>query len=206
MNADWGNQRVKGLSINAVIRNMLTRKNTNETHVETSLIDRFRYPKYGPGQLWDAAAQQVRQLGGTILTGHHVTAINIDSRRHVHSVTVIDRDGCQQDIPCDYVLSSMPLCDLVPDLRGIDIPADILADATALPYRDFVTVGLLVDSLTIHTRDGKPLPDTLGVGRCVRCSRGRLCCRGSRVCMAFGRRCHGMPDMLWVYGCVCCRG
>lgn len=54
----------------------------------------------------------------------------------------------------------MPLCDLVPDLRGIDIPADILADATALPYRDFVTVGLLVDSLTIHTRDGKPLPDT----------------------------------------------
>lgn len=160
MNADWGSQRVKGLSINAVIRNMLTRKNTNETHVETSLIDRFRYPKYGPGQLWDAAAQQVRQLGGTILTRHRVTAINIDSRRHVHSVTVIDRDGCQHDIPCDYVLSSMPLCDLVPDLRGIDIPADILAYATALPYRDFVTVGLLVDSLTIHTRNGKPIPDT----------------------------------------------
>lgn len=160
MNADWGSQRVKGLSINAVIRNMLTCKHGDRTHIETSLIDRFRYPKYGPGQLWDTVAQQVRQLGGTILTGHRVTAVNIDDTRHVRSVTVIDRDGNRQDITCDYVLSSMPLCDLVPDLRGIEIPADILADATALPYRDFVTAGLLVDSLTIHTRDGKPLPDT----------------------------------------------
>lgn len=160
MNADWGSQRIKGLSINAVIRNMLTRRHGEHSHVETSLIDRFRYPKYGPGQLWDAVAQQVLQLGGTILTGQRVTAVNIDDSRHVHSVTVTDRDGNRQDIPCDYVLSSMPLCNLVPNLRGIDIPAEILKAATDLPYRDFITVGILVDRLAINAPDGSLIPDT----------------------------------------------
>ena len=164
MNADWGSQRVKGLSISALLRDMLTRQKggkSDGTHVETSLIDRFRYPKYGPGQLWDAVAQQVRQHGGTVLTGRRVTSVNIDAAsRRVCSVTVTDRDGNRQDIPCEYVLSSMPLCDLVPGLRGIDIPAGILADASALPYRDFVTLGLLVNSLAIRARGGKPLSDT----------------------------------------------
>ncbi len=165
MNADWGSQRVKGLSISALLRDMLTRQRKRQcgsgTHVETSLIGQFRYPKYGPGQLWDAVAQQVRQHGGTILTGHPVTAVNIDSAsRRVCSVTVSSQGGGHSDIPCDFVLSSMPLCDLVPNLRGIGIPADILADASALPYRDFVTMGLLVDSLAIRARGGKPLSDT----------------------------------------------
>lgn len=160
MNADWGSQRVKGLSINTIIRNMLTRKHGNDTGVETSLIDRFRYPKYGPGQLWDAAAQQVRQHGGTIHTGRRVTAVNIDKSRRVSSVTAIDRDGNRQDIACSTVLSSMPLCDLIPILRGIDITEDILEAATELPYRDFITVGLLVDRLAFHTADSHLIPDT----------------------------------------------
>lgn len=160
MNADWGSQRVKGLSISAVIRNMISRRIGDGTHVETSLIDHFRYPKYGPGQLWDAVAQQVLRHGGTILTSHRVTAVNIDDSRHVRSVSAIDRDGNRQDIPCDYVLSSMPLCNLVPNLRDIDIPEEILKAATDLPYRDFITVGLLVNSLAIRAHGGKAIPDT----------------------------------------------
>lgn len=161
MNADWGSQRVKGLSISAVIRNMISRRKGDGTHVETSLIDHFRYPKYGPGQLWDTVAQQVLQLGGTILTGHRVTAVNINAAsRRVRSVSAIDRDGNRQDIPCDYVLSSMPLCNLVPNLRDIYIPEEILKAATDLPYRDFITVGLLVNSLAIRAQGGKAIPDT----------------------------------------------
>lgn len=152
LGADWGSQRVKGLSITAIIKDVITRKlgrKKDNAKVETSLIESFIYPKYGPGQLWEAVASDVRKKGGDLTMNTAVTEINVDpGSRRIVSVTV-EKGGEKLTVPCDYFLSSMPVCDLVAAMRGIGVPEDVATIARTLPYRDFITVGLLVDKLDI---------------------------------------------------------
>ena len=158
LGADWGSQRVKGLSITAVIADMLARslhRKRSKEEVQTSLIEHFIYPKYGPGQLWEKVADEVRAGGGRIEMESRVVAVNVQERQVV-SVTVQDVDGTQRDCPCGVFLSSMPLRDLVAALRGIEVPADVAAAADGLPYRDFITVGLCLDKRKVL----RELPDT----------------------------------------------
>lgn len=164
LGADWGSQRVKGLSITAILKDMIAKKfgsKKNDSNVETSLIESFIYPKYGPGQLWEAVTYDIRETGGDIQTLAKVTEVNIDAAtRRVVSVTVENQSddsrntegkACvKQIIPCDYFLSSMPLCDLIAAIRGIEVPEEVATIARTLPYRDFITVGLLVDRLAIE--------------------------------------------------------
>ena len=143
ISADWGAQRVKGLSILALLKNIVQRilPVRNKT-VETSLIEEFSYPKFGPGQLWETVCQDVQSRGAEVRFGTKVTAFQCDTDR-ITGVVCSD-----EVIPCDLVLSSMPLQSLV---RGLpDVPAEILRVANGLPYRDFVTVGLLVKRLEIQ--------------------------------------------------------
>lgn len=165
LGADWGAQRVKGLSVMAILKNMAARSLHKEGgKVETSLIEQFVYPKYGPGHLWETAARRITGRGGIIEMNTAVKAVNVSGGRVV-SVETESGDGQRRTVECDWFLSSMPLCDLVAAIRGTDIPQEVLETARTLPYRDFITVGLLVDKLRIRNTTklktlGGLVPDT----------------------------------------------
>ena len=149
ISADWGAQRVKGVSITAIIKDMfnklLGKKNSKNT--ETSLIEQFWYPKYGPGQLWETLAKRVENRGGTIKKGHKVKNINIKNGRIISVECEVD--GKTITIEGDIFISSMPVKDLVCGFKGEEIPSKILDIANGLSYRDFLTVGLLVNKLNL---------------------------------------------------------
>ena len=149
ISADWGAQRVKGLSIRAILKDMVGKLLPGaQKEVETSLIESFRYPKFGPGQLWETAADRVRAQGGEILTGCRVTGLEAEGGR----ITGVryEENGESRVMPCDAVMSSMPVKDLVAGMK--DAPDAMREIANGLPYRDFVTVGLEVDRLNIRNR------------------------------------------------------
>ena len=162
--ADWGAQRVKGLSIFALLKDVLTRPfRHDQKEVETSLIEQFVYPKYGPGQLWTLAAERIKTLGGEVRLQTEVTGVNVSDGR-VTGVEVRTENGTEE-IACDLCFSSMPLSELVRDLRGMEVPEQVAAVAAGLPYRDFITVGLLVSKLKIENTTKavtwqKRVPDT----------------------------------------------
>ena len=142
ISADWGAQRVKGLSILALLKNILHRLLPGgKREVETSLIEEFSYPKFGPGQLWETVYEQVQARGGEVLLGHCVTGFTREQDR----ITAVQCG--ETSFPCDVVISTMPLCALLTGLS--QVPPDILRIAQGLPYRDFVTLGLLVPRLSI---------------------------------------------------------
>ena len=151
ISADWGAQRVKGLSITAAIKDMfrkIFKPNSNE--VETSLIEQFWYPKYGPGQLWETLASEIEARGGKILMNHSVQKINIKENK-ITSVECVF-DGKIEVFSGDIFISSMPLKDLIEDIKEDDVPEDIKKIATGLPYRDFITVGLLLEKLNLTNK------------------------------------------------------
>lgn len=144
---EWGAQRVKGLSILAILGDMLGKifKGKNRK-VETSLIEEFWYPKHGPGQLWETVATEVEKAGGRILFGCHVTGFEKDADGAITAV-IYENQGRQERMEADIVLSSMPVKDLIAGMP--DAPQTVQDIAQGLPYRDFVTVGLLVPGLKI---------------------------------------------------------
>lgn len=167
LGADWGSQRVKGLSIMAVLRDMVKKKLglKSNGNVETSLIEEFIYPKYGPGQLWEVTAQRAIENGAEIEMNTSVEAVNVGSDRRVHSVTVRSKGKNPEEIRCDAFISSLPLKELMTTIRGIEIPEDVRRIAENLPYRDFITVGLLVPKLKIKNMTkletvAQRIPDT----------------------------------------------
>ena len=149
ISADWGAQRVKGISIKAIIKDMFNKLfgKKDKKNTETSLIEQFWYPKYGPGQLWETLAKRVESKGGIIKKSHKVTNINIENGK-IKSVEC-DVDGQIVTINGDIFISTMSVKDLICGLKGENIPANIVDIAKGLPYRDFMTVGLLVDKLNL---------------------------------------------------------
>ncbi|ARP50885.1 NAD(P)/FAD-dependent oxidoreductase [Caproicibacterium lactatifermentans] len=152
ISADWGAQRVKGLSVSAVLKDMLQKAaGKKSTDTQTSLIEQFQYPKYGPGQIWEQTAAEVERMGGTLYRNCHVTGIHTQDG-HVTSLTVETPKGIQ-NITGDIFLSSMPVKDLI---GGMDaVPEEISKLAAGLPYRDFVTLGLLVKKLNLKNETGR---------------------------------------------------
>jgi len=155
LGADWGSQRVKGISIAAVLKDMLAKathkKEAQGDKVETSLIEQFIYPKYGPGQLWEQVADAVTQRGGTLRKQAEVVDVRVEGNRVV-SVGYRGPDGTVVNEPCDWLFSTMPVKDLVAALSGIDVPEDVARIARELPYRDFMTVGLCVRKLRLRNQ------------------------------------------------------
>ncbi len=154
--ADWGAQRVKGLSVWKVITSALSKPfRKKDSKVETSLIEEFYYPKYGPGQLWERMADICTEKGAELKMQHEVVKVTSDSGR-VTSVTVRNTDkaspdfGKEEVISCDYLISSMAIKDLMEAIP--ETPQDIYEIAVQLPYRDFITVGLLLDKLEIKNK------------------------------------------------------
>jgi protoporphyrinogen oxidase len=148
ISADWGSQRVKGLSISAVIKDMFSKIGPKKENrkVETSLIEEFYYPKLGPGQLWETALDKFVKMGGKVFIKCQVTNINTDGNGKINSIT-INNNGSVTNVEGDIFISSMPVKDLISGMNGV--PENIYNIAKGLPYRDFVTVGLLVDKLNL---------------------------------------------------------
>ena len=140
---EWGAQRVKGLSLWKALLNVFIPKGGAK---ETSLIDEFIYPKKGPGQLWELLAADLQKCGVEIRLNAKVTKVNADNGK----VTSVELEGGEA-LPCDAVFSSMPVRDLVAAF-GDSAPKEVSKIAAELPYRDFITVGLLVDRLAIPNK------------------------------------------------------
>lgn len=144
---EWGAQRVKGLSIKAVLKDIFGKIfNKKNRKVETSLIEEFAYPKLGPGQLWDLTAADFEKMGGTIIKNAKVVNI-LKGSDNVVTGLVYEKDGQRITVNGDYVISSMPVKDLVVGMN--DVPDKYTKIAEGLPYRDYMTVGVLIPHLNL---------------------------------------------------------
>ena len=149
ISADWGSQRVKGLSIVAILKDIFGKLLfLKPKQVETSLIEEFSYPKFGPGQLWETAAAQFESMGGKIIK--NAKAAKFKTKKNKFEEVLYIKNDKEYSLPADIVISSMPLKDLA---AGLDnIPNKIERIAKGLPYRDFVTVGLLLKKLNLKNK------------------------------------------------------
>ena len=144
---EWGAQRVKGLSITAVLKDIFGKIfHKKNRKVETSLIEEFAYPKLGPGQLWELTAAEFEKMGGTIIKNAKVVNIVKDANNRVTGL-VYEKDGQRITVDGDYVISSMPVKDLVEGMN--DVPEQYAQIAKGLPYRDYMTVGVLIPRLKL---------------------------------------------------------
>jgi protoporphyrinogen oxidase len=163
ISAEWGAQRIKGLSItkalgHALLKPFRAAADTRQKGTETSLIERFLYPKFGPGQMWETATRRVNDMGGEVQLRHRVIELHTEKRRVIAASVRDERDGSVRRVPCDYFISTMPVKELTALLRPED--AEIARIAGALPYRDFMTAGLLVRKMrpTGKGRDAGAMP------------------------------------------------
>jgi protoporphyrinogen oxidase len=163
ISAEWGAQRVKGLSITKALahalRSAVGRDNgVAQKGVETSLIERFLYPRLGPGQMWEEVASRVVAGGGEIHLGSKVVAIETQGDRVSRAQVEDVRIGEARWIDCDALISTMPIRTLVDQLRPDDQRLQRIA--AGLPYRDFMTAGLVVRGMTAPDRRGVARPAT----------------------------------------------
>lgn len=172
ISSDWGKQRIKGLSVTKAIahafKKFLPTSDLRQKNTETSLIEKFMYPKYGPGQMWETVAQKVRDGGGQIYFDYEVVSIqaeqlesgiNREQDRQVVAISAKDtKTGKLKTFAGDYFFSTMPIKELVADLNIVDkktqtqasVPNEIKQISEGLLYRDFITVGILLDELKIR--------------------------------------------------------
>jgi len=181
ISAEWGAQRIKGLSLTSAVKHFvkktLTRKSgaahgsgdLAQKGTDTSLIERFMYPKFGPGQLWEHVAEEIVRLGGEIHRKLKVDRIRplhfdpIDDRpRRIGYIETVDVAGLRLRFQGDYYFSTMPMKELVAaiDATGFPVPPNVREVSEGLEYRDFITVGLLADRLKVREIDGGLLKDT----------------------------------------------
>lgn len=150
IDSSWGKQRVKGLSILAVIKDVFGKIFKKENReVETSLIEQFKYPKLGPGQLWEETAAKVQELGGIIKKNAKVTGIRKNADGIITSL-IYEENGEIKEMEGDYIISSMPIKDLVAGMN--DVPPAMAKIAAGLPYRDYMTLGVLVPKLKLKNQ------------------------------------------------------
>jgi protoporphyrinogen oxidase len=140
ISADWAAQRIKGLSLSSAIFNALFKPNkkaTDKDKVIKTLIDSFRYPKQGPGMMWEACAEKSKAMGVTLHMNCGVQKIEYTGNNWTVQTT------SQGNVTgFDYVLSTAPMRELVANVLPA-FPATVAANAAALGYRDFLTVVLI---------------------------------------------------------------
>ena len=154
--ADWGAQRVKGLSLHRAVvhacKDLLSSDfQKRQRDRETSLITRFFYPKFGPGQMWEVVTGRVRSLGGEVRMQTRVSGVHVEHDRVV-AVTLEDvRSGKTERVACDCMFSTMPIKHLIGMMTPHPEPK-VVEVAEGLHYRDFLTVGLLLKKLHVQER------------------------------------------------------
>ena|SRR5271165_4544565 len=163
ISAEWGAQRIKGLSVWSTLVHAFKKvfqsgkSDIGQKDTQTSLIEQFLYPKFGPGQMWDEVARRIREMGGEIHTGCRAERILTDGWG-VKALEVVNKAGHTETVEGDYFFSTAPVKEI---MRSFDAtpPKNVLEVSDGLVYRDFITVGLLVRSLLINedTPRGKEL-------------------------------------------------
>lgn len=160
ISAEWGAQRIKGVSISKAIQHAAqtifkkNKKGSNDISqkdTETSLIEQFLYPALGPGQLWEEVARQIEVLGGIIIKNQDVKAIDISNGKVNSVVTINSVTGEKTEYEGDYFFSTMPVQELIAGING-QVPEDVQQIAAGLQYRDFITVGVLLEKLSYTNR------------------------------------------------------
>lgn len=145
MSADWAAQRIKGLSLWGAVTDGLKRslglnKKPNDGQAVKTLLETFRYPRLGPGMMWDAARDKIVASGkGQVLMGHALERVSDDGNGW--TMTANSPDGTAT-IRAKDVISSAPMRELSKRLHPL--PASTL-QANDLKYRDFLTVALMVE-------------------------------------------------------------
>jgi len=143
ISADWAAQRIKGLSLGrALLGAVIPRRAGDRSAVVKTLINSFRYPRKGPGMMWETCAEKFRSLGGGIELGRTVGACRFDESTGEWTVTHTGPDGSVRSVTADHVISSAPMRTLA-GMLSPGLSARALASANALKYRDFLTVVLI---------------------------------------------------------------
>ena len=169
ISAEWGAQRIKGLSLTTALKHFVRKmfsprataedgKDIAQKGTDTSLIERFLYPKFGPGQLWEHVAEKVVAMGGEMAMGWNVVGVEIDGTR-VIAVEAANAVGETRRFEGDYFLSTMPMRDLVRALK-VEVPTNVREVSEGLQYRDFITVGVLANKLDVVESDKTLIRDT----------------------------------------------
>jgi protoporphyrinogen oxidase len=158
--ADWGAQRVKGLSLKRAVvqavKDLLTSEaQKRQEERETTLITRFFYPKFGPGQMWETVAREVKKGGGEIRFEHKVVGVELRDGRVTHATVEEVASGRRERIACDFFFSTMPVRELMRQMTPAP-PTTVLAVSDGLQYRDFLTVGLLLKKLHVQVKGQQP--------------------------------------------------
>ena len=145
LSADWAAQRIKSLDLWVVIRSALLprRKPSKRGEIVTTLIDRFRYPRFGPGQVWERVAEIARSKGHPVLLGRSVARIEHDAEGVVAVVTQT-ADGREERHEGSEFVSSIPIRELVARLEP-PAPEHVRRAADSLGYRDFISIALMID-------------------------------------------------------------
>ena len=156
--AQWGVQRVKGLSIGRAlihaVGSIFSRDcSVSQKRTETSLIERFVYPKYGPGQMWEEVAGIVKAKGGELHLQHKVVGLKSQNGRIVEAQIRNEATSEVTTVGADYFFSTMPVADLI-GAFGNCASEDVRQVADGLSYRNFITAGLLLKKLRIKNRTG----------------------------------------------------
>jgi protoporphyrinogen oxidase len=154
ISAEWGAQRIKGLSILGTLKHIAgkmfrRRGDLSQKGTETSLIEQFLYPKHGPGQMWETVAQEILHRGGRIVQHQRVSRIEVEGERITAVEAVDPRNGQTTRYPGDWFFSTMPVKDLVRAL-DVEVPAEVRQVSEGLMYRDFITVGLLLKEMKVR--------------------------------------------------------
>ena len=159
ISAEWGAQRIKGVSLSKAIiqavKSLGKKKGAgiSQKDTETSLIEQFLYPKYGPGSLWEEVAGQVKELGGKIYHNQDVTGIFTNDGAISSVTTVNSQTGQTGAWKGDYFFSTMPVQELITGL-GQQVPEKVREVAAGLQYRDFINVGILLKQLSTTGPNG----------------------------------------------------
>lgn len=155
ISASWGAQRVKKLSIINVVKEAIFKKfNKNYKTNMTSLIDSFEYPKFGPGQLYEEMANRIINMGGKIILNSSISEIIMNSKENkIESITFEDKDKNKNLIECDALFSSMPIDELI---NMLPASKEVKNIASNLPFRDFITIGVLLNKLKIKNKTNIP--------------------------------------------------
>jgi protoporphyrinogen oxidase len=158
ISSEWGAQRIKGLSVTKTLTNAVktifknSKSDLSQKNTETSLIEYFLYPKFGPGQMWETVAEKAKNEGAILKQNSKIIAINIENNK-VNSVILENRLTKEiETIACDYCISTMPIQELIKGL-SCPVPIKVKEVANGLVYRDFVTVGLLLDKINFKLED-----------------------------------------------------
>jgi len=164
ISAEWGAQRIKGLSIlktiTHILKKLLPQKKSDiaQKDVETSLIEQFLYPKYGPGQMWEEVAELIQNLGGKILMHTEVEELH-----HAHGrITAVharnNQTGQEDWFEGEHFFSTMPVKELVAKMNP-PAPASVKQVSDGLIYRDFITVGVLCSEIKLREKSGELVKD-----------------------------------------------